>query len=270
MQHFHLIACGDSCRIVVSENIAKSPGISWHFVATIKSWLSQWLSTVTNICTLIYAAWKCSAVIKYSIYILRLAFIWVFKCYFCHSLFCLNAYFLYMKFIKMLSCQSSYILQPVLNMILLVGLCLSAVFINYAFQFWKSVFIRNLFYSRIAMALLIPRWQVAWKLSVEQTQAVSTWGFFDCPEGQPIHVVEHLQSKINAVQSCCWVTGRQSVETKTWGSCVSSSPLASQKFACFENIKVSVFLCVIVETSMFRVTFTICKILACGRCGFFQ
>lgn len=168
------------------------------------------------------------------------------------------------------SCQSSYILQPVLNMILLVGLCLSAVFITYAFQFWKSIFIRNLFYSRIAMALLIPRWQVAWKWSVEQTQAVSTWVFFDCPEGQPVHVVEHLQSKINAVQSCCWVTGRQSVETKTWGSCVSSSPLASQKFACFENIKVSVFLCVIVETSMFGVMFTVCKILACRRCGFFQ
>lgn len=93
------------------------------------------------------------------------------------------------------------------------------------------------------MALLIPRRQVAWKWSVEQTQAVSTWVFFYCPEGQPVHVVEHLQSKINAVQSCFWVTGRQSVETKTWGSCVSNSPLASQKFACFENVKVCFSVC---------------------------
>lgn len=113
------------------------------------------------------------------------------------------------------------------------------------------------------MALLIPRWQVAWKWSVEQTQAVSTWALFDCPEAQPVHVVEHLQSKIDAVQSCCWVTGRQSVETKKWGSCVSNSSPASQKFACFENVKVSVFLCVLAETSMFRVMFTICKVLAC-------
>lgn len=97
------------------------------------------------------------------------------------SLYCLNAQFLYLRLMKMLRrvvcCQSGCILQPVLNMILLVGLCLSAVFITQAFQFCKSIFIRNLFHSRTAAALLILRWQVAWKWGVRQTQAVSTWLF---------------------------------------------------------------------------------------------